>query len=232
MNIPVIILCGGLASRLGDLTRATPKSLVEVKGRPFIDWQLEQLKKQGIVEIILCVGHLQDQIISHVGDGKKYGLEISYSSDKDLQLGTGGALKGAMEQVSNDFIVTYGDSFLPTNFQKISEFYFANNRAPLVAVCKQQYSWEKPNVRWLNDRKIIYDKFDEKTSMDYIDYGISILNKNLLSEYTVNIPFDLANLFNELSVSGNLFGININDPYFEVGSVKGINSFNSFLEKR
>ena len=94
--LPVAILAGGLASRLQPLTRHTPKSLVVVAGRPFIFHQLELLHSQGVRRVVLCVGHLGEQIEAAVGDGRRFGLDVEYSFDGSRLLGTGGALKRAI----------------------------------------------------------------------------------------------------------------------------------------
>ena len=90
----IVILAGGLGTRLGKLTRNTPKSLVRISGKPFLEYQLEFLKKGGIENILLCTGHMEEQIERYFGSGRKYGVNIKYSRE-DKPLGTAGALKQA-----------------------------------------------------------------------------------------------------------------------------------------
>ena len=87
------LLAGGLATRLRPLTLTVPKSLVKVAGEPFIAHQLRLLASQGIGDIVLCTGHLGEQITEYVGDGAGFGCKVRYSFDGDRQLGTGGALR-------------------------------------------------------------------------------------------------------------------------------------------
>src|SRR5438105_7102322 len=94
--LPVAILAGGLATRLRPLTEKIPKSLVEVAHRPFIFWQLEWLRREGIEDVVLCLGYLGDQVQAVVGDGSKFGLSVQYSFDGETLLGTGGAIKRAL----------------------------------------------------------------------------------------------------------------------------------------
>ena len=90
----VAILAGGLATRLGDLTRNQAKSMVEVWGKPFLEYQLELLNKGGIKNIVLCIGYMGEQIESYFGDVKRFGVNIDYSYE-EKPLGTAGALKGS-----------------------------------------------------------------------------------------------------------------------------------------
>jgi N-acetyl-alpha-D-muramate 1-phosphate uridylyltransferase len=69
-EVPVALLAGGLATRLGPITATVPKGLVEVDGRPFIDHQLELLRRNGARQVVLCLGHLGEQVEAHLGDGR------------------------------------------------------------------------------------------------------------------------------------------------------------------
>ena len=79
------------------MTAHIPKSLVQIHNKPFLQYQLDRLRDEGVTDIILCVGYLGDQIVEYFGDGHKYGVNITYSCDGDRLLGTAGALKKAEE---------------------------------------------------------------------------------------------------------------------------------------
>src|SRR5438034_10495377 len=111
-DLPVAVLAGGLATRLGVLSAARPKSLVPVAGRPFVDHQLELLHRRGLRRVVFCLGHLGDQVVAHVGDGSRYGLDVDYSFDGPRPLGTAGALRQAARLLGDVFWVLYGDSYL------------------------------------------------------------------------------------------------------------------------
>ncbi|MFC1954065.1 NDP-sugar synthase, partial [Chloroflexota bacterium] len=87
----VAILAGGLATRLGELARNQPKSMLKVCGKTFLEYQLELLTRGGVKDIILCIGYMGEQIERYFGDGKRYGVNIRYSHE-DRLLGTAGAL--------------------------------------------------------------------------------------------------------------------------------------------
>src|SRR5439155_27259492 len=95
-DVPAAVLAGGLATRLRPITQKIPKAMVEVAGRPFIDHQLDLLRRNGIRRVVLCLGYLGEQVAAHVGVGADRGMEIRYSFDGEKLLGTGGALRRAL----------------------------------------------------------------------------------------------------------------------------------------
>lgn len=111
-----VILAGGLATRLGDLASATPKCLMPVAGRPFVDHLLWNLRRHGVRRVVLAVGRLGEQVEAHVGDGSTFGLEAVYSREESA-MGTGGALALAAEHVTTDeAFVLNGDSLFDLNY--------------------------------------------------------------------------------------------------------------------
>src|SRR5437868_13691213 len=103
-DVPVALLAGGLATRLRPVTTTIPKSLVEVAGYPFIDHQLALLRRNGVRRVVLCVGHLGEQIERHLGPSSN-GIRIQYSYDGQRLLGTGGALRRAIPLLADVFWV-------------------------------------------------------------------------------------------------------------------------------
>ena len=108
--LPVAILSGGLATRLGSLTEKVPKALLPVNGEPFVAHQLRLLAAAGVKHVVLCVGHLGELIQEFVGDGTRFGLTVEFSFDGPVLLGTAGAVKIALPRLGPQFFVLYGDS--------------------------------------------------------------------------------------------------------------------------
>ena len=224
----VAILAGGLASRLGEITKKLPKSLVVVSGKPFIFHQLEILKSQGIKNVVLCVGHLGEMIEHTVGDGHNFNLNIKYSYDGDKQLGTGGSIKKALHLLDSSFFVLYGDSLLPTNFEKVQQAYDAK-KLGLMTIIKNDNAWDVSNVLYNDGKLIEYNKLNPKPNMKYIDYGLSILNKNAFDYFLNQQVFDLSDLFVLLSSKGELSAFEVYDRFYEIGSKKGIQETEDYL---
>ena len=134
MSLPVAILAGGLSTRLRPITENIPKALVDVAGKPFIARQLEYLRRQGITRVVLCLGHLGEQVEALVGDGAAFGLDVGYSWDGPRLLGTGGALKRALPLLGGQFFVFYGDSYLQIDFRAVERGFFASGKPGSSAV--------------------------------------------------------------------------------------------------
>jgi N-acetyl-alpha-D-muramate 1-phosphate uridylyltransferase len=237
--LPVLILAGGLATRLRPITESIPKSLVQVAGEPFICRQLRYLKSQGILTVVICIGYLGEMIEKVVGDGSKFGLKVLYSSDGPNLLGTGGAIKQAFiknpDLLGDAFFVLYGDSFLPIEYlpvQKVFEEARVSNKTALMTVLKNQNQWDKSNVLFDGKVLIEYNKVNPKPEMSYIDYGLSILCSSVLGKYIVGEAFDLAAIYHELSILGQLKGYEVFERFYEMGSHTGLKETEEYFLKR
>lgn len=108
----VVILAGGLATRLRPITETIPKSMVLINNKPFLEYQIRFLKKQVFLILFYVLVIFQKKLKGKLGDGSKFGVSILYSKDGDTLLGTGGAIKKAESFVWDEFFVIYGDSYL------------------------------------------------------------------------------------------------------------------------
>lgn len=227
----IVILAGGLATRLKPLSNSVPKCMIEILGRPFIDWQLKLLKSQDISEVVLCVSYRAEQVIDYVQDGSKFGLKIKYSLDGEAQLGTGGALINARELLNNIFFVIYGDSYLNINFEKVKEMFKESSKLALMTYCLNDDPNHKNNVEPLDEYRIAYNKNAPKADLKYIDFGLSMMHKSVLSEYTRGSRVDLSQIFMNLSDKSQLAGYESKNKFFEIGSYDGIEELTSYLAK-
>lgn len=230
--LPVMILAGGLATRLRPLTETIPKALIEVAGKPFILWQLDYLRSQGIKRVILCTGYLSQMIEDVVGDGSLFDLDISYSPDGDQLRGTGGAIKNALHLINEDnFFVLYGDSFLPINFMDIESYFSENGAFPLMTVINNDNQWDKSNAIFHDGKVVLYDKNNDNQGMHYIDYGLGVLNKGIFTNFQVGENFDLAVIYNQLSQDNHLNGYEVFTRFYEIGTLEGIKQTEVFLNE-
>ena len=229
---PVAILAGGLATRLRPITEKIPKALIEVAGRSFICRQLEYLRGQGVTRVVVCTGYLGEQIEAVVGDGHAFGLDVCYSPDGPTLLGTGGALKRALPLLGERFFVLYGDSFLPCDFHEVQQAFVSSGRPALMTVLHNGDRWDKSNVLFRDGQIIEYNKRSPRLEMEYIDYGLGILSAEVLGGYPAGQPFDLAELYHQLSLAGKLSGHEVHERFYEIGSHEGLKEAELYFSKR
>lgn len=232
LNFPIVILAGGLATRLRPVTETIPKSLVEINNEPFIAHQLRLLKTNGIQKVVMCIGYLGDMIIDYVGDGIKFGLSVSYSFDGPKLLGTGGAIKKALPLLDDNFFVLYGDSYLPCSYEQVQNAFIKQKKLGLMTVFKNQGQWDKSNVVFRNDQIIIYDKLHQTTNMHHIDYGLGILNQQAFNDVPENQEYDLASLYQYLLSKNQLAGFEVHERFYESGSFAGIQELGYYLGQK
>jgi NDP-sugar pyrophosphorylase family protein len=227
--LPVAILAGGLATRLGSLTERIPKTLLPVCGRPFLSHQIELLLANGITRIVLCVGHLGEMIRDEFGDGGRLGVELLYSFDGPRLLGTGGALRKARHLLGPVFYVLYGDSYLTIDHQNVAHTFFGSGKSALMTVFKNCGAWDKSNV-WFVDGEIrVYNKRFSRPEMQHIDYGLSILSSETLDALPDDEPSDLADLLSSLAVRKELAGHEAARRFYEIGSLSGLQELEDAL---
>jgi NDP-sugar pyrophosphorylase family protein len=230
---PVVILAGGLATRLGAISSAMPKSLVDVNGKPFIAHQLGQLRDQGIHQVVLCVGYLGKCIEEVVQDGRTFDLAIRYSFDGPRLLGTGGALQRALPQVDAPaFFVLYGDSYLDCDYADVQEAFQASGKPALMTVYRNEDRWDASNIEFADGRILAYDKKHRTPQMRHIDYGLGVLSTGVFSRVPDEEPYDLAALYQALLREGRLAGLEVFQRFYEIGSMAGLAETRRYLSNR
>ena len=230
MELQTAILLGGLGSRVASISKKKPKALVDINGKPFIDWQLNYLKKQGFKNIIMCVGHMSKQIIDFVGNGERYNLKIEYSDDGEKLLGTGGSIKKALPLLNQSFFILYGDSFLPINYIDVEKIFLKKQNLALMTIIKNSNKWDKSNVH-LDGSKVNYNKKYPNIHMKHIDYGLSVVNASVFDNYKEIDKFDLSDVFYTLSKDNLLRVHEIKKRFYEIGSVKGLEDTIKYFKK-
>lgn len=229
----ILILAGGLGTRMRPLTETLPKTLLPVHDRPFAHYQMELLRKSGVKKVVYSIGFLGEQIQEALGDGKSWDIHIDYISEGPELKGTGGAVRlaydaGVLDEV---FGVLYGDSYLPISYRAPWEYFESRTEPALMTVFRNSGEFDTSNARFQNGR-LFYDKkaaLAGDTSFDFIDYGFSILRKKAVEEIPSQTKADLAVLFNQLSLRGALCGFEVKERFYEVGSPQGLRELEQLL---
>lgn len=229
--LPVAILAGGLATRLGQLTADTPKSLISIAGKPFVDWQLSLLSNGGVQRVVFCVGHKAEMIQQYVGDGKRFDIEVCYSEDGVTQLGTGGAIKKALGLLGDEFMVLYGDSYLPIDYRAVETAFWRSGKPGLMTVYRSEGAFDVSNVLFQTRELIRYSKGGKNLEFTHIDFGLSVFKKTVFDGYQAEEKVDLSNICAVLSDSNLLAGLELQERFYEIGSHEGIQSFTEYIER-
>jgi NDP-sugar pyrophosphorylase family protein len=231
-DLAVAILAGGKGTRVRSILGDTPKCLAPVAGRPFIEHQFDLLRSNGLRRVVLCLAHGSDRVKAHVSAGAGFGLEVAFSEDGQVPLGTGGALRNALELLTDPFFLLYGDSFLQIGFKSVGEFFLARRLTALMTVLANEDRWDKSNVWYEDGRVVRYSKRERDPRMRHIDYGLSVLSHEAFDASPPNGTFDLALLFERLALSGRLGGYEVTERFFEIGSPEGYKELDGLLERR
>jgi NDP-sugar pyrophosphorylase family protein len=231
VSLPVAILAGGLATRLQPITQTIPKALVDVAGKPFVLHQLAVLRAAGITRVVLCIGHLGEQVEALLGDGSRHGIAVSYSHDGGQLLGTGGALRRALPQLGERFLVLYGDSYLRCDYADIERSFVESGRLGLMTVYKNDGKYDASNVEYAAGRIVRYDKTPGVPGLTHIDYGLGGLHASALADHPVGERFDLAGVYQALLAQGELAGYEVTERFYEIGSPAGLEDTRRLLQE-
>ena len=219
----VVLLAGGVATRLRPITETIPKALLTVAEEPFIAHQLRLLSKNGIKKVVICSGYLSNQIENFVGDGSKFGLSITFSIDGERLLGTGGTIKKALPLLEEEFFVMYGDSYLTVNFKDIYDSFLPHTTSlGLMTVFKNHNAWDNSNIVFEGGHIVVYDKKNKIKGMDYIDYGLGILKKRAFDAMADKEVFDLSTIYQDIILKKLMCGYEVSERFYEIGSLSGL----------
>ena len=230
--MPVVILAGGLGTRLGDITKTVPKALVEVNGEPFLAHQLRLLHAAGIREVVMCIGHLGRLIEEYAGDGGRFGIRLRYAYDGPHLLGTAGAIRRALPLLGGQFFTMYGDSYLTCDYAAVAAAFAAGRCLGLMTVHRNEDHWDTSNVEFAAGRIIAYDKNNRNDRMHHIDYGLGVFDHRAFERIPIDEPYDLATLYQDLLRDGQLAAHEITERFYEIGSTAGLQDLANHLAGR
>ena len=226
---PLALLAGGLGTRLGSLAKKIPKSMVEINGEPFIAHQLRLFKREGISDIVICAGYLGEQIHDFVGDGRDFGLNVTWSFDGEQLLGTGGSLIKALPMLGDSFLTTYGDSYLDIQYSPIIKQFEGSNCHSLMVVIRNKDAWDSSNAVLQDGMVIRYGKEDKTPDMEYIDYGLSVFRAEAFASFAPGEKVDLSEVHIRLIKKKALAGCEVFKRFYEIGSAQGIRDTEDYL---
>ena len=197
--------------------------MVPVNGRPFLEWLILHLQKQGISRFVLCVGYLGEQIQNHFEDGRKWDCRIDYSVEKEL-LGTGGAIKKAAPLLDELFLAASGDNYLELDYPDLFKAHQKSGALGTLACWKVTKPGFEPNL--LLDEKsgrVLDYAYRNPNGKNYLDSGVKIFSRAVFSYFPAQDEFSLeADVIEKIASRGLLAGYPIRNPALDVGTPEGL----------
>jgi len=223
-----VILAGGRGERLRPLTDAVPKPLVSVAGRPFLDFLLGYLRRQGIGEVILLTGYLSEKIESHVGDGALFGMKIRCVRE-EKPLGTGGALKNALPFLAEEFFFLNGDTLLPVDYRALHSALALRPFSALLSVIPAVGSGRAANLRLGGGGRVTGYSRSSPAGFGHVDAGAGIFRRSVAAHFPASDAFSLENEVYPLLIDRGLLGaISSSEDFYDIGTPAGIKRFEEF----
>jgi len=217
-----LILVGGLGTRLRKIAKDIPKVMVDLKGKPFLEYLILQFKKYNLDDIVLCAGYLKEKIESYFGNGDHLGVNIVYS-EEPKPLGTGGAIKLAENLVKSDnFIVMNGDSFFDIDLDKLISYHFSKRALATIALAEVKDIRRFGIVKIDKDGKIesFFEKAKKQNS-NLINGGIYLLNKEIFKYIPKDKSISLEKeIFPKLINSNRFYGACFKNYFIDIGIPK------------
>jgi len=216
----VVIMAGGLGSRLGDLTKNTPKPMLEIKGKPILEYIIESFKNQGFNKFILCVNYRKEAIQQYFGDGSKLNVYIDYIVE-EKRLGTAGALS----LIKNDrfdapFFVVNGDVISTIQYTHLLEFYNANKATAVMCIKELSHTNPYAEVKFDKSKNLLSLK-EKPTNSFHINLGVYLLGPEILELLPNNEFYDMPNLFLKALENKNVVKVfNVNEDWVDIGQPK------------
>ena len=234
MNIisQAVILAGGKGTRLMPLTKDRPKPMVEIHGKPFLEYLIDLLKESGITRVLILTGHMAEKISDYFGDGSRFGIEISYHySEPEAE--TGARLRNAKGLIDDEFLLLYCDNYWPLKLQKLQAFHRTHGSTATMVVYSNKDKYSKNNVHVGQDGIIeLYDKSRTAENLNGIDVGFFLLKKSALELLPEGNPSFEAEILPQLVEKKQLAGFFTDHRYYTIGSLERFEQAVEFLKPK
>jgi len=227
-----VILAGGRGERLRPLTDIRPKPMIEIHGRPFLEYQLAMLREQGFERVVLLLGYLPESVLDYFGDGSRCGLQIDYSVTP-VEDETGRRIKRAERLLDPTFLLLYCDNYWPMRMDGMWERFQESGAPAMLTVYRNADGYTKNTLRVNTEGFIaVYDKQRRAPDLQGVEISYGIFHKELLSMLPdENVSFE-ETLYPVLAERRQLAAYVTNHRYYSVGSVQRLPLTEMFLARR
>jgi len=234
--VKAVILAAGKGSRLGDITKTIPKPMVQIQGKPILEYNILLCKKYGIKDIYINLHHLPDVIVDYFNDGRKYGVKIHYNYEEEI-LGTAGALISFLPSLENKpYFVIYGDNYTKVSLKSLSDFHYNNNSDFTIVMHYREDVEESGVLEFYDNGKIA--NFLEKpgpleTNSRWVNAGVYFINPESISEMIEKgLDFGKDIIPNLIEMNTNVFGFKLKNSIVAIDTLKMLAKQLSVNKKR
>ena len=224
-----VILAGGFGTRLRPFTDTNPKPMFPFRGKPFLEYLIEQVRDFGIKNIIMLLGYLPEKIMDYFKDGSRWNVQIQYFITP-VEYETGLRLKSAVGQLNEDFLLMYCDNYCPIDFRKLEKKYLESGADFVCTAYRNMDGYTKSNLR-VSDHGLveIYDKQRKTPDLNGVDIGYSAVRRQVLDMLPQgNYNFEAA-VFPRLVQQKRLYACMTEHRYYSVGSWERIELTKQFF---
>lgn len=224
-----VVLCGGKGTRLRPYTHTLPKPMLLLGRKPILEYAVEHLKREGFHDIVFTVGHLKHEIMNYFGDGKKFGVKITYSHEEN-ELGTAGSVAGAKALLKGEenFLVIMGDQLTNLDFRKLTALHEKKKPLATIGLKRMGVPFQYGTVEASKDGDVT--GFVEKPIFEkLVNAGIYVFNKRIFDYLQEKGDFAL-NVFPELVArKQRVAGFVFDDYWIDVGNLKEYEEINQTI---
>jgi NDP-sugar pyrophosphorylase family protein len=231
-----IILAGGAGTRLRSIVSDRPKSMAGFGERPFLEYQVDLLRQQGIVDVVLCTGYMHEHIEKHFGDGRRWGVHLRYAVER-TPLGTGGALRHALALLEPAFLLLNGDSYLELDARALLAFHRARRAAERrcrgsIALVRVDDASAYGAVDLDDDGRVVDYGEKARAGPAWVSAGVAVLERALVETLPVATPLSLEKdvLPRAIRQGARFYGFPAQGFFVDIGTPAGHRVFQDFVE--
>lgn len=195
----VVLMAGGLGTRMKPITETIPKPMISVSGRPLIESIVNGFVSQGFRRFYFAVGYKAEMFRDHFGDGKRFGITIEYLRERERK-GTAGALSLLPERPTSPFLVMNGDLLTNVNFRQLLDFHRQHQAA--ATMCVREYAYQIPFGVIETEQQRLVGVVEKPTRSVLVNAGIYALDPGVLDHIPADRMYDMTELFSDLVAAG------------------------------
>lgn len=203
--------------------------MLPVAGKPFLEHEINLLKRASVDDVVVCIGYRGRTIRNHFGGGESCGVRIRYSDDGDSLLGTAGSLKNARGLLSDCFFITFGDAYPILDFKAAWNHFLLTGKLALMVVYKNSDKYGRSNTIVRDGSVTFYSKNERAPGMEYIEFGVTFLSRKALDMIPDAYPVDLEVLYRKIISSNQMAALEVKQRIYDIGSPEGLAEFRELV---